>query len=112
MSAAKQKGTRAETAVVDYLRANGYPAVERRATSGAKDKGDIAGLLDVVVEVKSCAKLEFSKWLAEAATEKDNAKAAVGVVWAKRRGKGSPADWYVVLSGSDFMELLGAWFDN
>ena len=45
-------GTAAETAVVNYLRANGFPHVERRRLRGAKDAGDLAGIPGVLVEVK------------------------------------------------------------
>ncbi len=42
MSKSKQKGTAAETAVVKYLKANGFPKAERRALQGNLDKGDIS----------------------------------------------------------------------
>ena len=37
----KQKGTKAETAVVKWLQANGFPDARRVAPSGATDKGDV-----------------------------------------------------------------------
>ena len=39
----KAIGTAAETAVVRYLAAHGFPAAERRALHGATDLGDITG---------------------------------------------------------------------
>lgn len=106
MTRSKQKGTSAETAVVRYLQANGFPHVERRALAGVNDKGDIAGVPGVVIEVKNCSRMDLSGWVREAETERDNAHAAVGVVWHKRRGKADPAHWFVTLTGSQFVELL------
>jgi hypothetical protein len=102
----KQKGTAAETAVVTYLNANGYPQAERRALAGALDKGDIAGVPGVAIEVKNCAKAELSKWVEEANLEARNVGDAAGVVWHKRRGKGSPGDWFVTMDGATFTALL------
>ncbi|MEV7364302.1 hypothetical protein [Streptomyces sp. NPDC091299] len=106
MSAAKKKGTAAETAVVQYLRAAGFVQVERRTLNGVKDRGDIAGIPGTVIEVKNCARQELSGWVAEAEIERDNDGASVGVVWHKRRGKTNPADWFVTMSGAQFANLL------
>ena len=100
-----QKGTRWETAIVDYLRPYA-PWVERRARSGAKDRGDIAGLPGVVTEAKSANRIELSTWVDEAETERVNDGAKVAAVWIKRRGKTSPGDGYVVLKGSAWVDLL------
>jgi hypothetical protein len=106
MSAAKKKGTAAETAVVQYLRAAGFTQTERRTLGGTQDRGDIAGLPGVVIEVKNCARQELGAWIAEAEIERDNDGATLGVVWSKRRGKGSPGDWFVTMSGAQFAALL------
>ena len=106
MSAAKKKGTAAETAIVNYLRAMGFVQAERRSLNGSYDRGDIAGLPSVVIEVKNCARQELGAWVAEAEAERDNDGASLGVVWHKRRGKGDPADWFVTMSGAQFANLL------
>ncbi|MFJ8785006.1 hypothetical protein [Streptomyces sp. NPDC102476] len=106
MSASKRKGTAAESAVVQYLQAMGFAQAERRSLNGAKDRGDIAGLPGVVIEVKNCARQELAGWVGEAEVERDNDNASLGVVWHKRRGKGHPADWFVTMSGEQFMALL------
>jgi Holliday junction resolvase len=105
VSAARAKGTAAETAVVRFLQANGYPAAERRALAGSQDCGDIAGL-PVVVEVKNAARTELAAWVDEALKEAVNSGASAAVVWHKRRGKGSPGDWYVTMDGWDFLRFL------
>lgn len=106
MSASKQKGTAAETAIVNFLRTSGFLQAERRTLGGAHDRGDIAGIPGVVIEVKNCARQELGGWIAEAELERDNDGASLGVVWHKRRGKGSPADWFVTMSGAQFADLL------
>lgn len=106
MSAAKRKGTAAESAVVQYLQAMGFTQAERRTLNGAKDRGDIAGLPGVVIEVKNCARQELAGWVAEAEVERNNDNASLGVVWHKRRGKGQAADWFVTMSGEQFVFLL------
>lgn len=83
MSAAKAKGTAAEREVVKYLR-KWWPAAERRALSGNKDKGDVAGIPDVVVEVKAAARPELAKWQRETLAEMDNAGAYRCVLAVKR----------------------------
>ncbi len=100
------KGTTAETAVARYLQ-QFTPFAERRAKSGAKDRGDIAGVLGAVIEVKNCPKrMRLSEWIGEALVEMKNAGASLGLVWHKRAGKSSPADWYVTLPGDQAVQLL------
>lgn len=106
MSAARAKGTRWESAIVDYVRPRGAPHAERRALNGAHDKGDIAGIVGVVIEAKSAARLELAAWVAEAEAEVANAAASIGLVWAKRKGKASPGDGYVVMTGATAVRLL------
>jgi len=131
MSAAKAKGTAAETAVVRFLQANGYPHAERRALAGFLDRGDVAGIPGLVIEVKTAARMELAQWVTEAKLEatpvrpvallgpdgRDSGKTTweqvsdLGVVWHKRRGKGSPGDWYVTMDGWAFLALLERWTD-
>lgn len=106
MSANKRRGTRAESAVVDYLNSFGYTTAERRALAGALDKGDIAGMDNLVIEVKDWARMDLAGWVDEAEKEKYNAKADFGVAWHKRRGRGTPGDWYVTMTGRQFMGFL------
>jgi len=99
------KGTRFETALVRYL-ASWWPHVERRARNGAKDRGDIAGLIGVVVEAKAARAMDLAGWVDEAEVERVNDGASVAVVWHHRRGKGSPGDGYVTMTGRQFVALL------
>lgn len=106
MSRSKAKGTAWETTIVTYLREHGVPHAERRALAGTLDRGDIAGIPGVVIEAKSAARLDLAGWLAEAETERANDNATHGIVWAKRTGRTSPADGYVVMSGATLVQLL------
>lgn len=108
MSASKQRGTRWETAIVEYLQSQGWPHAERRALNGSRDRGDIAGLPGVVIEAKSASRIELAAWVKEAEAEAGNAGADVGAVWAHRRGKSSPGDGYVIMTGDQFARLLKA----
>jgi hypothetical protein len=114
MSAARAKGTAWESAVVDFLTRNGFPHAERRALNGAVDKGDVAGIPGVVIEAKNCKTINLAQFLDEANRERDNAGAAIGVAWIKRRGKASAANGYVVMDGPTFVALLrgAGWGDD
>lgn len=83
MSKARAKGTAAEREVVRYLQ-NWWPAAERRALSGNKDKGDVAGIPEVVVEVKAAATTLLSAWTKETTAEMNNADATGCMLVVKR----------------------------
>ena len=106
MSKSKARGTAWETEIVNTLRSKWWPHAERRTLSGTHDKGDINLHPDVVIEAKDHGTLKFSQWISEAEKERVNAGASIGVVWAKRRGKASAGDAYVVMTGEQFIELL------
>jgi len=102
----KAKGTQWESAVVEAFRRAGWIHAERRALHGNVDKGDLAGVPGVVVEMKNAKALTFGPWLNEAHLERDNAKADIGVVWCKRRGSLWAEKGFVVMDGDTFLRLL------
>lgn len=106
MSASKQKGTAAETAVVKYLQDHGFPYAERRALHGTNDKGDITGCGPIVLEIKNHKTLDLSGWIKELEQEIANAKAKTGSVIAKKRGTTNVGDWYAILPTKILIELL------
>lgn len=106
MSASRRKGTSWESAVVAYLQHRGWLFAERRALAGNKDRGDIAGIPGVVIEAKSVKTITLASFVDEATAEAVNDGADLGVAWIKRRGKSSPADGFVVMSGETFTWLL------
>lgn len=110
MNRPKAKGTAAESAVVAYLRTQGFPYAERLALSGSNDRGDITGIPGIVIEVKACQEYSFNKWLTEARVERDNAGADFGIVAAKPRLVGSTrvGQWYGLMYSYDFLALVSA----
>lgn len=106
MSKSRSKGTAWETAVVTHLRTNGAPHAERRALGGRTDRGDIAGIPGVAIECKSAARVEMAAWVDEAQKEAANDGADLGLVWIKRRGKTSPGDGFVIMTGDALLHLL------
>lgn len=104
MSASRAKGTAWESAIVTYLHTRGWPHAERRALRGKHDRGDVAGIVGVVIEAKSAARVELAAWLDEATRETGPGER--GAVWFKRRGRTSPAAGFVLMDGETFVKLL------
>ncbi|MGW3808835.1 hypothetical protein [Micromonospora sp. NPDC005113] len=106
MSASRRKGTAWESAIVDYLTTNGATQTERRALCGGKDRGDIAGIPGLVIEAKSEKTITLAGYVTEAEAERVNDGARIGLAWVKRRGKTSPGEAYVVMTGANLIRLL------
>lgn len=119
MSKAKNIGTRAETAVRNYLLSTGYTELEarRNVLSGSQDQGDIwlddsdVGL--VVFEIKGgdmakkASHEQCLKWLDEAQREKKNAGANYGFLVTQRAGVGYPRanEWWAYAKLGDVLTL-------
>lgn len=97
MNRSKQIGTAAETAVVRYLQANGFPNAKRIALAGAKDEGDVdfdPGTYFLFAEVKggeaaqNASQGQIEKWMREVLRERDNGGYAYGVLITKVKGYG------------------------
>jgi hypothetical protein len=104
--AAKAKGAGAERDLRDWLKENGFPYADRRLAGATLDKGDISGIPGVTIEIKNHSKMNLAGWIEELNVEMANDKAWTGVVWHKRKGKSSPADWYATMPGSVYLDLL------
>jgi hypothetical protein len=104
-SAAKAKGSGAERDVVKWLK-EWFPYVDRRLAGATLDKGDISGIPGVTIEIKNHAKMDLAGWLEELSTEMGNDNAWTGVVVHKRRGRGSPAEWYATMPAQVWVDLL------
>lgn len=101
MNKPKRKGTAAESAVVKYLRMEGFIHADRACLHGNADIGDVIGIPNVCIEVKNCKAIEREKWLSELEVEIANFEAhfnepviAAGV-WRKVRGQSHPSRWDV-----------------
>lgn len=80
---------------------------KRNALAGSADQGDITVDIDLVtIEVKNEKRMALSEYVNEAEVECKNAGTRYGVAWHKRRGKGSPGDWYVTMTGETFKKIL------
>ena len=100
----KQKGDRAERAVVEFLNKHGLKAHRIRAGS-PDDIGDIELHADLVIEVKDRGKVDLPAWLRTLAVQKANKDAAFGVVIVKKRGSSDPLEWSFVLDAPSFLNL-------
>jgi hypothetical protein len=118
MSKAKSIGTRAETAVRNYLLSVGYDPLDahRNVLKGQHDEGDVwlretYGL--VVFEVKGgkmakeASYEQCKRWLEEAELERENAKAKFGFLVTQRPGVGYPraGDWWAYARLGDLFYL-------
>lgn len=101
----KRKGSAFERDVVDYLKVNGFPWAERRALEGVNDRGDVAGIPGVVLEVKACKQIDLAGFMGEAEREAANAGVSIFAVIAKRRMKPT-SEAYAVMPLRLLVELL------
>ena len=94
MNPNKDKGTRAETAVVRYAHQQGFPYADRQPLRGSHDAGDITLCPGVIVEVKAgkaaqtASLRQIGKWVAEMQREVANANAGFGLLVTQRQGLG------------------------
>ena len=116
-ASAKKAGTSFETPVAEHLAMKlADIRIERRAKAGAKDRGDIAGVLTVagghvVIEAKNTARDNLPQWIKEAEVERKNDDAVTGatvagVVAHKRWGSNKPGEQYVSMTLETFTVLL------
>ena len=107
---ARAAGTRFESLVAAYLARVWDDRIERRAKSGAKDRGDLSGVRvmgqRIVVECKDHNRLDLAGWWAEAETERGNDDAGAALIVHKRRGKGNAADQWVTLTLGELVALI------
>lgn len=115
MSKQRQKGTRFETAVAEYLRLATGQEIERNPLYGSGDRGDLRGLTikdePITIECKNTKKLDVSEFLRQAEKEAANNLSDYGIVIWKRPGIGidSPlktGDHAVIMTLSTFSELI------
>jgi len=110
-ASAKAAGTRFETLIANYLAEQLDDRIERRARTGSKDRGDIAGLRGacagrIVAECKDYGgRIKAGEWLGEAEIERGNDDAVAGIVIAKRRGTTDPGEQFVLMTVADFVAI-------
>jgi len=113
MSAARDKGTKAETALVHYLRGYFQPwlpdvaaGIGRHPLNGAVDVGDIRGVPSTVIQVKNTNRLDLAGAVDAARVQAANAEDDVYAAWIKRRGHSDPGRWYFATDGEIGARLL------
>lgn len=118
MSKSKDIGTRAETAVRNYLLSVGYNPLDahRNVLKGTADEGDVwlresYGLIVFEVKGGKAAKEasygQVEKWMQEAETERANANAKFGFLVTQRAGVGYPraGEWWAYAKVQDIIYL-------
>lgn len=93
MSKQKAKGTRLETAVMEYMQwALGDPTIHRETLHGSMDRGDIGGVYyggePVTIEVKNTTRLDLAQHYREAEIEAGNKDSLMPILIQKRSGTG------------------------
>lgn len=121
MSKSKAIGTRAETALRNYLLSVGYSELEahRNVLTGQDDEGDVwlreprKGLMVFEVKggkaAKEASHEQMKKWYGEAEREMNNAGAAFGFLVTQRAGVGYPraGEWWAYSTLGDLYSLTG-----
>lgn len=108
---AKKAGTSFERAVADYLALHVDDRIDRRVKTGAKDRGDIAGVRTqdgqrLVIECKNVNHLALPQWTREAEQERINDTALAGIVIHKRHGKTAPNMQWVTMTLDQLVAIL------
>ena len=108
---AKAAGARFERQIADHLNACLPGRIDRQPRTGAKDKGDIAGVTTasgrpIAVECKNVTRTQLAGWIHEAHTEADNLAAAAGIIIHKRHGRSAPDAQWVTMTVADLTAIL------
>ena len=105
----KQKGDRAERAVVEWFRRLGFAKAHRIRAGSPDDIGDIElGIPGVVIEVKDRGKIDLPAWIRKLLVQKANKDAALGVIVVKKRGSADPFEWSYVIDAATLVNILTA----
>lgn len=109
-ASAKAAGSRFEREIADYLNQHVDDRIDRRVKTGAKDKGDIAGLRHmgqrIVVECKNTSRINLGVWATETENQRGNDDAGVGLIMHKRHGVGDPGKQWVTTTLDDLIALI------
>lgn len=94
-----------------WLQEHGWPRAERRTKQGRLDRGDVAGVVNVVVECKNERTITLAKYVDEAEVERQNDKARWAVVCVPRRNH-AVGDGYFIMRIEDGFALLREWGES
>lgn len=97
-------GERTEAEVAAFLEAFGWP-VRRVVQDGRRDRGDLEGLPDFVLQVKDPSTLTLAAWLDDVERQRKAGAERFGAVIARRRGQPLGRS-YVVMELTTFAKVL------
>lgn len=108
---AKTAGARFERQIADHLDSRLPGRIDKQPRTGAKDKGDIAGVTTadgrpIAIECKNVARTQLANWIHEAHTEADNLGAAAGIIIHKRHGRSAADAQWVTMTVADLIAIL------
>lgn len=108
---AKAAGARFERQIADHLDGQLPGRIDKQPRTGAKDKGDIAGVTTaggrpIAIECKNVTRTQLANWIHEAHTEADNLGAAAGIIIHKRHGRSAPDCQWVTMTVADLIAIL------
>lgn len=112
-ASAKKSGTTFERQVADYLAQHVDDRIDRRAKTGSKDRGDIAGVRiwgqRLVLECKNTTRLNLAGWMNQAEIERGNDDALAGLIIHKRHGNNQPGDQWVTTTLRELTAMLNGY---
>lgn len=112
-ASAKKAGTTFERQVADYLAQHVDDRIDRRAKTGSKDRGDIAGVRiwgqHLILECKNTTRLNLAGWMNQAEIERGNDDALAGLIIHKRHGNNQPGDQWVTTTLRELTALLNGY---
>jgi hypothetical protein len=102
------KGTKLETAAVNWLRTHGWQFARRIVKEGQRDKGDVTlgDGIPVTIECKNEKSMDIAGGQRELAEEMRNAGNKWGFALHKKRGTTNVGEYYAVLPVAMLMEIL------
>jgi hypothetical protein len=104
-AASRRKGATYENAVVNWLKANGWPFAERRIAGMSDDRGDIL-LPGVVVECKNRKSIDLAGFVDQLEDEIATSGAPTGLCVVKRAGVADVGRHYAVTTVARAFEWL------
>lgn len=101
----RDRGARAERAVVNYLRQNGWPDARRYLAGDGRQPGDVDFHPLVCLEVKDVAKNAWPSWCRQAASEAR--EGMLPVVVRRTRGVPDAGQWECRYEEDAFRAVVG-----